>query len=711
MSLSKQNPRAFDDLDSALESCRRVSEAEYSVAHDALDAADVVAKDAEGRIARLLIHIREQSRHADGLQQTVEHIGEQITVQIEETLGKTHRALNRKRPRLCKFTLALFGRTMAGKSTFREAITDGDGATIGKGAQNTTRRTHEYPWKGLHIIDTPGIGAYKGERYRQQAVSVIDKSDVVLFLLREDGIQEDVFEGMKAVLRENKPVFFILNVMRNLEDDLNRRRFLANPDSLMGAHRLDGHRKRIHKLAVERLGMHEVRIFPIHAQAAFLAMRPEWEDHKDALYHASRMDDLHAALRHEVSVHGPVRRLQTLIDGTIGALQGLRDFYAAQSAKLGGEAAFFAKKLADFAHRSCAFQQDHRDRIVNGVAEVFAPVRTRVFDFIEENIERKDVGDRWTQRVKASGIDESLKRLQETAIGAAQELVEDFKREIQFDTEFGNTDSMGAPQGWDGWDLRRGFGRGAAVAGVLSAAALLAVELGAPNFWNPVGWVLLGVSVVAGFFAWLCRKKNDRLSKAKKEAREQLKRQIDEREAQVREKLLEWFQGEIVAKTVARVSTDLAILQENLHEVTKMLTKAERATAKEIDQLNRHLLMKAAGLHGMGVEATDLIAMARERGSVTRALCIPAMDHERMSKIVSAALSEDVLVIPDGPEVEVVRKSLRPAKVLSVKAEGRKFVVRMPPAEQEKLRGTGERVLRITERLVQKTIKLTSSSL
>ena len=707
MSPSDKNSRAFDDLEAALQSCREVAEAEYAVADDALEAADVDAKDAEARIAQLLIQIREQSQQADGLKETVERIGEQITVQIEELLGKTHRALMGKRPRLRKFTLGLFGRTMAGKSTFREAVTGGDGATIGKGAQNTTRRTHEYPWRGLHIIDTPGIGAYKGERYRQQAVSVIDKSDVVLFLLREDGIQEDVFEGMKAVLRENKPVFFILNVMRNLEDELNRRRFLANPDSLMGAHRLDGHRKRIHKLAVESLGMHEIRIFPIHAQAAFLATRPEWKEHKDALYHASRVDELHAALIHEVAVHGPVRRLQTLIDGTIGALQGLRDFYGAQGAKLGEEAAFFAKKLADFAHRSSAFQKDHRNRIVNGVAEVFAPVRTQVFDFIEENIERKDVGDRWTRRVKAAGIDESLKRLQEVAIGAARDLVEDFKREIAVDTEFGDTGSMGEPQGWDGWDLRKGIRWASTVTGVVGWAAL---EFGAANFWNPVGWTLLAVSAVAYVFTWFLRKKNDRLAKAKNEAREQLRKQIDKREVQAREKLLEWLQDEIVAKTVERVSKDLAALQQNLHEVAKMLRKAERATEKESDQLNRHLLTKTAGLHGMGIEATDLIALARERGCVTRALCVPAMDHERLSKIVSAALSEDVLVIPDGPETEIVKKSLRPAKVLSVRAEGQKLVVRMSQAEQKKLRDSGERVLRTTEKLLKKTIKLTGSS-
>ena len=76
MSSSDKNSRAFDDLKAALECCREVAEAEYAVADDALGAAEAVAKDAEARIARLLIQIREQSRQADGLQETVECLGE-----------------------------------------------------------------------------------------------------------------------------------------------------------------------------------------------------------------------------------------------------------------------------------------------------------------------------------------------------------------------------------------------------------------------------------------------------------------------------------------------------------------------------------------------------------------------------------------------------------------------------------------------------------
>jgi chromosome segregation ATPase len=84
MSASSKNSRALDDLETALQCCREVAEVEYAVADAALEAADVIAKDAEGRIARLLVQIREHSRQGDGLRETVDGIGQQIAVQIEE---------------------------------------------------------------------------------------------------------------------------------------------------------------------------------------------------------------------------------------------------------------------------------------------------------------------------------------------------------------------------------------------------------------------------------------------------------------------------------------------------------------------------------------------------------------------------------------------------------------------------------------------------
>ena len=47
--------------------------------------------------------------------------------------------LQNLRENLSKFSVTLFGMTMAGKSTLMEILTEGDGSSIGKGSQRTTR--------------------------------------------------------------------------------------------------------------------------------------------------------------------------------------------------------------------------------------------------------------------------------------------------------------------------------------------------------------------------------------------------------------------------------------------------------------------------------------------------------------------------------------------------------------------------------------------
>ena len=62
-------------------------------------------------------------------------------------MSEAHQAALREiednRERLGAFNITLFGRTMTGKSTLMEILTEGDGHTISKGAQRTTRDTRQ----------------------------------------------------------------------------------------------------------------------------------------------------------------------------------------------------------------------------------------------------------------------------------------------------------------------------------------------------------------------------------------------------------------------------------------------------------------------------------------------------------------------------------------------------------------------------------------
>ncbi len=702
MKISSSHPHV--EFEDALLRCREVAELEYEVADAALGRTETTAGVLRNRIDSIVQTLPAEAAAKQGMPEIIRHLGEQLNREVEHLIVGTRRKLNAKRSRLQKFTIALFGRTMAGKSTFREAITGGDGASIGKGGQNFTQRVKEYEWRGLHIIDTPGIGSYRGEQFRQQAISAVEKSDLVLFLLSDDGIQKEVFDGMKDVLLENKPVFFVLNVKRDLTKNIHRDRFLRDPASLLGRERIDGHYRRIQKLADETLGSREPRVFAVHAQAAYLSTQAHPE--AEALHSASRIEALHEAICESVTAEGPIRRLQTILDGTLGAIEGLSSFYTVQAEKLRQEAAFFERKRKEFVLRASQCVKDQREFIKAKVADIFRSLREQVFDFIEDNIERKDISHRWQERVDAAKIKENLKRIQRQIVESAGDFVTEFSRELAVDTEFaGNFATAGAPGHAEMWDLRRGFGRTAAAAGVLSAVAFFAAEIGAANIWNPVGWTLIAVSIVAGFFAWLTGKKADRLAKEKDKARHQLHNQIQVHEEELRAALLGWLRDEVEAKAFAGIANDLGLAEQSLKSLRIALRSAARSASQQVDRLNARLLLRLAEINQISTESFHLGRLARSRGIVFRAISSGNTKAAALSHAATSGLRENVRVIPEGQPEEIIRGSLRPVTPKRITRKGRGFVVQLTRRQTKILGRFADALFDATRRIAGAPVK------
>ncbi|MCD4542278.1 GTPase domain-containing protein, partial [Klebsiella pneumoniae subsp. pneumoniae] len=127
---------------------------------------------------------------------TLQNMIHRISIQFKGGLDELTKALDQKQRHLNSFTLSLFGKTKAGKSTIREALSHGNGETIGKGAQRTTRDILEYNWNGLRLLDVPGFEAFKGDKDTDKAHDVIDQSDMILFLTSDDSVQPGEFDEM-----------------------------------------------------------------------------------------------------------------------------------------------------------------------------------------------------------------------------------------------------------------------------------------------------------------------------------------------------------------------------------------------------------------------------------------------------------------------------------------------------------------------------------
>lgn len=646
----------------ALRICERVAKEEYNFANEAL----VRANDLVGALRQDLKSAgkprRGGSKASDDDTAQIEELERKLDSLASETVTIAQRALAKKAERLSKFTVTLFGRTMAGKSTIREAITQGDGGTIGKGAQRTTRDIREYDWNELRVIDTPGIGAYEGDADRELALSVVDESDLLLFLASSDGIQETAFRGMKAIRSQNKPIVFVLNVKRDLERAVNLRRFLRDPRGLLGDDAIRGHVNRIERLAFDELGMRNVRIVAIHAQAAFLATRERDASVAKQLHAASGIDRLLDVLTNEVRYRGPVRRLQTFLDGTTNQLVDLEELLLGQAKILDRSARYLRDKFSELDTWLDGYIESVNERIEHEASILFRSLRSSVSSFVDDNLESSDVGQRWRRRVDAVGIDNWMSTTQQQLLDEVRSRLEEFHREIDVESELTDAFRMSGPAQYDPWDVKRTLRWTSAAGAALAGVAAVAGWIGGANFWNPVGWISGAVSIVALGLSWLFGDREKKLQKQKAQAARQLRDQIDDMERRVANQVKTWFYKNITSNLVRGIRTDTRALYTGMFSISNALRKAAASLRENVEHLNRRLILKTGRLLKTDDVRDEAIGkLARDPGIKTKFLWEDDRQSRKFCRDVGMALDEWIDGVSPGSSAEMVARALVPA--------------------------------------------------
>lgn len=654
---------AYSTYEDALDECARVARVELEVAEHALRDTEQIARQIMAELETVVRRAPTDGAAIENARARLQELKSTLERTLDNSLRATRAALHAKEAVLNRFTVTLFGRTMAGKSTIREALTRGDGATIGKGAQRTTRDVREYTWNSLRIIDTPGIGAYEGDEDRAQALSVIDETDIVLFLVSSDGIQEESFKGMQELRQQNKPLLFVLNVKRDLEKPVNMRRFLKEPRSVFDDNELRGHFDRIHKLAGEYLGMRDIRIIPIHAQAAFLSTRPEHKEHADLLVEHCRLGDLLDALKSEVARRGTVRRVQTIVDGTQVSLLDLQEELGEQAKTVRRTAQYLEDKFSELDLWLDGFVRATNARAETEAAQLVQPLRASVSSFIDENIEREDVGNRWNRKVRELDIEGWLKRQQTAILDELRGRLVEFSREMSVEAELIGKFDAAKPSQFDPWDVKRSLRWVSAAGGALAGVAAVAGCFAAPNFWNPVGWIAGFVSVIALGLSWLFGDRELELQRQKAKATSQLRESIDKLEHEVAKGLKKWFYDSVTSRLVRAIRKDTKQLYNGMRDVSRSLDDGARQVGAIVEGLNRRLLVRVGQFVGTPVEEARIARVVRDPGVRAKFLWRDSIDNPAFCKEVGRAIGEWVDGIPDGPIVQKVAWSLRPASV------------------------------------------------
>lgn len=628
---------------SSLETCRRIATEEYATVKEHFDKCDEVVEDLRNQLSEVVGRASKALSNSRVLEDGLGSIQQDLEKDYATLLGKRTSNLEKQKSSLQCFNVMLFGRTMAGKSTIREAITRGDGKTIGKGAQRTTRDVKEYEWSNLRIIDTPGFGAFNGQEDTDIARDILEKSDVVLFMLNSDSIQESTFVELEHVYKLNKPLIFVLNMKKDLENEGNRRRALKNPEKyVFKAEDIDQHRGRLKNLAA-RAGINPgtVGVIPIHAQAAFLATIIEGEEGK-SLHGFSRIDELLNALQNEVKCNGPIRRVQTFLDSSLHHVDCQSLLLLSQKERLDKLLPQYESSLVRITQWKEKLLRDAPRMLAGEVDAAFKPLIDSVADFVDDHIESENSASAWERHYKSFNISKKIER---SAGGLAEQIVgelEDFNREMSEGLDVSlSFDVQHNGKNFNEMDFRRINNWGSAIAGVVSAVAFF-------NAWNPVGWVAAGVGVLFSIFSFFSDSRAKKLKEAKSKQRQSILAEINKSKKKIIKSLDEWFENSLNRGLIVPAQSNLTQLCQSILSFTQVLSESEIKLELLKHDINARLLNRVSYIvTGKHFELPKMKKIARVPGYACYFLVSGYFRNVDLLRNLSKVMRETVLAVYD----------------------------------------------------------------
>ncbi len=616
-------------------------------------------KNAEESVQDLEKRIEKESKNIDSCLKSVEKIQLLASVKskMELTLrelkesfleapteiGKTLDSLN-----AVKFRIVLFGRTMVGKSTLLEILTNGKGDGIGKGAQRTTLETRKENWRGLEIVDVPGTCAVGGEKDTEIAMGEARKADLIVFMIA-DAPQKEELNYFVNLIEVGKPVICLMNIKQRTPDP-------SSPSFERDVGRLKRKFQDVEYSEIEKQfndflreknpGRKDFRFLRVHLRSYFEGrlkrndILKDLSNFKSFLYQISLL----------VSKEAQILKFRNFLDAAISP--SIRLAYCLlkkTEEELGYEKIVMGKaKELDFWCRDNFFPSNRR-KASKFISEKKTFVRAKIQAFCEENYDNNNAGKEWSRYYKSFKIEDDLERLFQEIGEILSKKFNSSMREIDFDFKFCNISSSG--EKITNWKSLLGW-----VGTVLTSIGDILCS-------TPIGWVLMVAGRVLFVFNIMSDSKSNKIKKAVKEMSKAIEGQMNKHFEKMRKYLDEGL--EILESRASDLIGELKVVSKIIHNTSSSQKEFASWLLRESSELSKNLVLKILSENGVRDFEKNISLVVRFPGR----FCIillkgPYKDFQYIQKIVGTSLRESTYLIKDVSNPEFLFARIRGASRL-----------------------------------------------
>lgn len=491
------------DLKLVLKECNKYAEIGYEIASKQVENLNIALTAAQEKVQSTIMDVNSSRCYAPEATKSLERQLFEIRDAFTRLSCTVEADLQNLKKNLSKFSVTLFGRTMAGKSTLMEILTEGDGSSIGKGAQRTTRDIRKYTWNGLEITDVPGIGAFEGQEDEQVAFEAAKTANLILFLITDDAPQVAEAECFSRIINLGKPVICIMNVKAAIAEDKSLKLAMRDVNKRFDMERLDKIRNQF-LLFSEQFGQtwSHIPFVYVHLKSAYAALTTDDKEKSKSFHDVSRIDYLKRRMVEQVITKGEFYRIKTFIDSISNPLLESMENLLEQSQINGVQGRTILLKKRQLGDWKKVFYRDGKVQIKSLIVKIKSELNGEIAAFAEEHFEDKNAGKAWNELLKSRKLEmrcqELLEGLEAKSNDKLKEISRELTNELKFATSFESDKSLRMDKIIDGkklwcWSTLI-VGGGLAIAGLVGAVVV-----------GPVGWLVFGAIGLVGEFLFKSR--------------------------------------------------------------------------------------------------------------------------------------------------------------------------------------------------------------